>query len=213
MTRVPDSRDVTVWEGSYPLARDDPFFDKARRAGQKYVDEKVRGRLNLADGYLEAMAELRESAPPEGAVLVDELEHRWSNPDALATLYVLSMEVCVRDDEVLIVGDQKLGQRAPSIKVGEAARSLAPRLWVYAGPRGLDEAVITHGSLVLRAVVYGSGRAMLSERTIQQYARSSGARLQVVGTDGVVRWKRRENYWGANLVEDILALVEPHGRS
>lgn len=157
MSPVPHAQDVTVWGGSYRFVREDPFFARAVWVGQKYVDEKARGRLRSEGGFLEQMAALREAAPPNGGVLLDEMEHRWSHPEAPPTLYVLTMEVSVLGNAVLVADGKRLGQRARSIKVGEAGRSLAPRLWVYAGPRGVRRAEITPGSLALRAVVYGSG--------------------------------------------------------
>lgn len=98
------------------------------------------------------------------------------------------MEVSVKGNAVLIAGDKKLGQQAQSIKVGKAGRSLAPRLRVYAGPRGVRGADITRGSLVLRAVVYGDGPSMLFERDIQRYTKTIGVRLEVESERGA-RWR------------------------
>lgn len=210
MRPIPCAQDTTAWSGSYRIVRDDPFFARAVRVGQKYVDEKARGRLRSLDGFLEEMAALRETAPADGAVLLDEMEYRWSHPEAPPTLYVLTMEVSVKGNAVLIAGDKKLGQRAQSIKVGKAGRSLAPRLWVYAGPRGVRGADITRGSLVLRAVVYGDGPSMLFERDIQRYTKTIGVRLEVESERGA-RWRvTSESYWGTDLVEDILEFARAH---
>jgi hypothetical protein len=206
VSSVPYSQEVTIWSGGYPLARDDPFFDRARFVGQKYVDEKARGRLKSEVEFRAEMVGLREAAHTDGAVLLDELEHRWSRPDAPPSLYVLTMKVSVAANELLVAGGKKLGRRCKSIKVGQARRSLAPRLWVYAGPYGLRGAKVVPGSLVLRAVVYGGGRsALLAERELQRHSRSTCLPLWVEDDqDG--RWRvTSESYLdGENLVEGIL---------
>lgn len=210
-TMNPTSRDINVWSGSYALSRDDPFLDRARRVGQKYVDEKARGRLSSEVGFHEQMAELREAAPPDGHVLLDEMEHRWAYPHAPPSLYVLTMKVSVAANAVLLAGDEKLGRYCESIKVGEAARSLAPRLLVYPGPYGLGGARIAPGSLVLRGVIYGSGRAMLIERDLQRHTKSICELLRVEA-DGGRRWRvGSESYRdGENLVEEILKFARAH---
>jgi hypothetical protein len=210
MRPIPCAQDTTAWGGSYRIVRDDPFFARAVRVGQKYVDEKARGRLRSSDGFLEEMAALRATAPADGAVLLDEMEHRWSHPEAPPALYVLTMEVFVTGEAFLIAGDKKLGQRAQSTKVGEASRSLAPRLSVYAGRRGLRGAEITPGSLVLRAVVYGDGPSMLFERHILRYTKTIGVRLDVE-SDQRPRWGvTAESYWGTDVVEGILEFARAH---
>jgi hypothetical protein len=211
MSPVPYTQDVTIWGGSYRFVREDPFFARLVWVGQKYVDEKARGRLRSESGFLDEMAALRKAAPPNGAVLLDEMEHRWSHPEAPPTLYVLTMEVCPLGSAVLIADGRKLGQRAQSIKVGKATRSLAPRLSIYTGPRGLLRGKVTPGSLVLRAAVYGRGPSMLFERDIQRYTSSICVRLEVDDDRGERRRVTSESYCdGKNVVEGILEFARTH---
>jgi hypothetical protein len=42
-------RETTVWLGTCRLVRGDPFFATAVQLGQKYVDEKARGKLESGE--------------------------------------------------------------------------------------------------------------------------------------------------------------------
>jgi hypothetical protein len=204
---VSDWPGVTVWRGRYRISGDDPFFAQAVHVGRKYVDKKDRGESVSEVGFREEMVALRQAAPRAGSVLLDELEHRWSRPGAPPSLYVLTMEVSPLGDGVLVAGDKRLGRRAQSIKVGKAARSLAPRLSVYTGARPLLRGKITPGSLVLRAAVFGSGASMMSEREIHRHTRSTCTRLEVDDRGERLRVTAESYCDGKNLVEGILEFV------
>jgi hypothetical protein len=101
-----DGSKVEVWCGNYPLRRDDGFFVNAVRTG-RLADEKARGRDTPADRFAAEIGALREEAPPEGRVLVEEIEHRWRFPDALPTLYVLTCEMTAKDGSILVLGSKR----------------------------------------------------------------------------------------------------------
>jgi len=72
--------DLTVWEGDYAFGRDDVFFPRAVLLARKYSDREPEKRPTDA-AFREALDALRQTAPPGGHVLLDQIEHRWLHPD------------------------------------------------------------------------------------------------------------------------------------
>lgn len=201
-----DEQPVRVWCGNYRFARHDPFFKRAVKAGQTYVDENARGKLVSAEGFRAEMGELRKMAPAEGHVLLDELEHRWAHPQAPPSLYVVTCEVCVHHRFALVAGAKKLGQEALSTKVGQASRSLAPRLSAYED-KEIGGVSITRGSLALRVAIYGHGPTMVREGELKQFARKNGVLLERVDQGGARRPVTTESYAGVAMIEGICAFA------
>jgi hypothetical protein len=153
------------------------------------------------------MDALRKMAPADAHVLLDELEHRWEYPKAPAALYGITFEVCVHQSFMLFAGAEAFGQEASTTKVGQARRSLAPRLAVYEESeiRGVS---ITPGSLVLRVVLYGHSSSMVTEGELQNVAKTEGALLERVhNKSGARRPVTSENYAGDAIVEAIGAFA------
>ncbi len=195
---------IRVWCGNYRFASEDPFFSKAVKTGRACVDEKARGKPVSAKRFRAEMDVLRKMAPADGHVLLDDLEHRWDDPDAPPALYVVTCEVCVHQSFTLFAGAEALGQAALTSKVGQASRSLAPRIVVYqeAEIRGVS---ITPGSLALRVAIYGHGPSMVSEGELKQVAKKNGMLLERVHESGARRPVTTESYAGDAIIEAIYA--------
>jgi hypothetical protein len=146
---------------------------------------------------------------PDGQVFLDELEHRWDNPDAPPTLYVLTCKVGVHHRSVLVAGDTKLGQEALSTKIGETRRSLAPRIRGYhdGGFRGVS---ILSGSLVLRVVIYGVGSSMVCERELRRFAKENGTPVEWIDNGDVRRRVSSESFDGDGMIEAICTYARAH---
>jgi hypothetical protein len=194
---------VNVWSGNLPFSLSDPISKQARDIGRKYVDPYAQGKTVDAAAFEDAMAALREVAPLRTNAIVDELEFRWLNRAAPPALYVITHTVESRvAGRNLVAGNKQLGSRVRSTKVGKAKRSLAPRLAVYL-ERGYDHATIPDGTLSLRVVIYGNGRAMPPEPDIQRVARGNADRLYCECADGVTRPVSRESYYGTRVLTPL----------
>lgn len=200
-----DEQPVRVWCGTYRFAHD-PFFTRAVKAGQIYVDANARGKQVSAERFRAEMNELRKIAPADGQVLLDELEHRWAYPQAPPALYVVTCDVCVPQRFALVAGDEELGQEALSTKVGQASRSLAPRISRYC-KEGIAGVSIPKGSLALRVVVYGHGPSMVREGELKQVAKKNGVRLERVDEGGERLPVTTETFAGDAMVDVISAFA------
>lgn len=190
---------VAVWCGDYPLRRDDAFFVNAVRTG-RLADEKARGKNVSVDRFDAAIEALRIEAPREGRVLVDEIEHRWRYPDAPPTLYVLTCEMAAEDGSILASKSSDLGPTAASTKVGQAKRSLAPRLSPYVRQGIINRVSIAEDSLALRIVIYGDGPAMVLEPELLEEAAKQGKPLRLVDQHGGRRRVGRESFVDVKMV-------------
>ncbi len=192
---------MTVWRGRLPITRRDPFFRGALDIGRSYVDGHARGKPVDAAAYLEEINALRATAPTGSEALLDELEHRWSYPDAPPGLYVLTFDLSV-DEGFFVAGEENLGRRVSSTKVGRAKRSLVGRLALY-DEKGIGRGMtIPDGSLTLRVAIFGHGPAMITESELTKEASLHARPLRRTGGDGRVT---SESYEGS-------AAVEPLGR-
>jgi hypothetical protein len=194
---------VNAWSGNLPFSLRDPVSKQAVEIGRKYVDPYAQGKTVDAAAFEDAMAALREVAPPRTNAIVDELEFRCVNRAAPPALYVITHTVESRAaGRNLIAENRQVGSRVWSTKVGKAKRSLAPRLAVYL-ERGYNHSKIPDGTLSLRLVIYGNGRAMPSEPDIQRVARGHADRLYCECADGVTRPVSRESYFGTGVLKPL----------
>jgi hypothetical protein len=194
---------LTVWSGSYPFVREDPFFGRAAWVGQRFVDAKARGTAISERSFRSEIVALTEMAPVDGQVLLADLKHRWAKPQAPPTLYALTCELRADASCVFTAGGESLGRKVTCTKVGRATRSLAGRLAEYAGRQILGGVPITPGSLVLRAVIYGHGGSMLTERDLKRVAAANGLPLQRIDKTGGRLPGSSEAYVGSAIVEAI----------
>lgn len=194
---------VNVWSGSLPFSLRDPVSKQAVEIGRKYVDPHAQGKTVDTSAFEDAMAALREVAPPRSNAIVGELEFRWMNGGAPPALYVITHTVESRAAGRNLIADNKqLGSRVWSTKIGKAKRSLAGRLAVYL-EKGYRYAKIPDGMLSLRVVIYGDCRTMPREPDIQRVARTNAQRLFCECSDGVTRPVSRENYFGTDVVRAL----------
>jgi hypothetical protein len=198
---------LTVWSGAYRFAMEDPFFRRASWVGQRYVDRKGKDAVVSESSFRSEMDELRETAPHDAEVLLEDLEHRWLTPQAPPTLYVLDCALVTESSCVFQADGRRLGRRVTCTKVGEALRSLAGRLTEYDRRRILGQASITPQSLVLRAVIFGYGDLMLSETEVQRVARANGSPLMRFDKSGRRLPGSSETYVGGAIVEAICAFA------
>lgn len=124
------------------------------------------------------------------SVLIDELEHRWQFP-GLPDLYAISSQV-IGDDPLRIDG-KLVPYPVLSVKVGEAERSLAPRLSTYVYSGQLSRGAMVEGTVELRLAVFGSGEAMVRERKLLKHAAKHAHPLPVTA----------ESYYGQSLLAEL----------
>ena len=150
-------RSVTVWYGRLPLLATDQCFREIVRVGQRYVDKHAQfleARERGADRpdadeeeFRLAIGRLREMCSPEMSVLIDELDHRWQFPKD-PSIYAFTSEVT--SGVPLCIDSEPVAKPVVSVKVGEAARSLAPRLSRYVVGRRLQRGEVVDGTVELR---------------------------------------------------------------
>jgi hypothetical protein len=197
---------VIVWCGNYRFGRDDSFFPSVVTVARKYAD-KEPGVRPPAVHFHEALERLRDIAPPDGHVLIDQLEHRWDHPSCPPALYVLACTLRAPDQGALVAGSGRSVRRLACTKVGEAQRTVAARIAAYK-KEVLGGVPIVERSQSLRVVIYGDGSMMPLEREIQEVARSLGRRAQKV-VDGLgVRPVGGETYAGGiEMIDAICAFA------
>lgn len=198
---------VKLWTGRFTLSLDDAFFIEAARTGRTFVDNHARGKPTSEAAFSESLAALRHEAPTEGQVLLDELEHRWSYPDAPPALYLLTCEARAHDGFTFMAGDRTLGLSSPITKLGEAKRSLAGRLARYAAQMGMKRVAFTDGSLVLRVAIFGRGSRMIQEREVKEIAKRTGTVLHHMHETGLRSRIGNESFVGESIIEPICALA------
>jgi hypothetical protein len=102
--RVRSQRDdapITVWCGSHRFGSDDSFFRSVITVARKYADKEPNERPSEVRFY-EALEGLRDVAPADGHVLLDQVEHRWRHPHCPPSLYVLALTLCAPDGGGLV---------------------------------------------------------------------------------------------------------------
>jgi hypothetical protein len=175
------SSHVRAWHGRLPLRRE-PFFDRLVHVGRKYPDSRGRGRQSPVSEFTNEIVGLREAAPSGAQVLIDELVHRWVFPTAPPSLYVLECSA-----SFVTPNNGESADPFEMTKIGQAARSLAPRFTGYTDV-GMTDLFVVPESISLRVLIYGHGSAMPIESEMKQAAARQGAKLR--------RWAERFDGFG-----------------
>jgi hypothetical protein len=194
---------VKVWCGDYQFGGDDLFLHRAASVGRRYVDREPESRPPKV-AFREALEDLRDDAPLEGQALIDQLVHRWANPDSPPCLYVLTCTLRAPEGAALLDGGARVKELVCT-KVGRAKRTVAARLPRYKTDV-LGGVPVIDGSPSLRVLVYGEGPTMLMEHQMQQFARARGVRAQVVDETGQRR-VGSETYVGSGLVDALCSFA------
>lgn len=204
---------TSVWCGTYGFGRDDHFFPAAVAAARRYAD-KEPDRRPPEGRYREELARLRSIAPPEGQVLLDQLDQRWEDPNCPPALYVVTLTLRAPDGACLFDGTDRPVNELRCTKLGQAEKTLAARITRYK-TEPLNRVPIVAGSQELRVAIYGS--TMLSEDDIKTVAtESGGVPVKWIDKDGrrfTVSGTRKETYVGVELVDAICAFARQHGLS
>jgi hypothetical protein len=201
------SRDghLTVWSGEYAFGQDDSFFPAAVLLARKYSD-KEPDRRRPEDEFRDALEALRSTAPKEGHVLLDQLEHRWRHPDCPPALYVLTLTLSAPDGGALVGADGQPVQGLVCTKVGEAKRTIAARIAAYKR-QALGGVPVAPESPTLRAAIYGDGDAMLLESEVQKAARGTAPRAAKTVDGQRFAYVGDETYVGLEVVDVVCALA------
>jgi len=202
------SRDghLTVWHGDYAFGQDGVFFPAAVRLARKYADKEPNQRPPEAE-FRKALVALRETAPQEGNVLLDQIEHRWRHPDCPPALYVLTLTLSAPRGGALVAAD---GQHVPKLvctKVGEAKRTIAARIAAYK-KQVLGGVPVATGSPTLRAAIYGDGEAMLLESQVQKVAIAAAPRATKALDGQGLSFVGDETYVGLEVVDAVRTFAQ-----
>jgi hypothetical protein len=165
---------LTAWHGEYAFGQDDSFFPKAVDLARSYADREPGKRPTDAE-FRSELQVLLETAPVEGQVLLEQIEHRWLHPDCPPALYVLTLTLVAPEGGELVAADGGRVQELLCTKVGKAKRTIAARI-VYYKTQVLGGVPVATGSPTLRAAIYGDGEAMLLEKELQKAARAAAPR-------------------------------------
>ena len=199
---------VTVWCGNYAFRRNDWFFKEVVKLGRDYAD-KEPGQRPSASSFLTELERLRAMSPGDGLVLLDQLEHRWRHPGCSPALYVLTCTLLAPENGFVLDTDGTKKEKLLCTKVGEAMRTVAPRIERYTWDK-LGRLLPEQDSHDLRAVIYGDGDAMLAERQLHQVAEENGSKAMAVGPDGSHRQVGDETYVGVTVVGPICTFAREH---
>jgi hypothetical protein len=202
------SRDghLTVWSGDYAFGLDDVFFPRAVLLARKYSDREP-DRRPPEDEFRNALDVLRERAPEEGQVLLDQIDHRWRHPDCPPALYVLTLTLSAPPGGALVAGDGQHVQELVCTKVGEAKRTIAARIDAYK-KQVLGGVPVATGSPTLRAAIYGDGEAMLVESEVQKAALAAAPRAAKVLEGQRLAHVGDETYVGVEVVDALRTLAQ-----
>jgi hypothetical protein len=198
--------DLTVWHGEYAFGQDDSFFPEAADLARKYADREPGKRPTNAD-FRKALDALRETAPKDGHVLLDQIEHRWLHPDCPPALYVLTLTLSAPEGGALVAADGECVQELLCTKVGKAKRTIAARIDAYRS-QVLGGVPVATGSPTLRAAIYGDGEAMLLEREVQKAARAAAPRARKVIDGQDLAYVGSETYLGVEVVNAVRTFAQ-----
>jgi hypothetical protein len=204
------SRDghLMVWSGEYAFGQDDVFFPAAVLLARRYSDKEPEQRPPENE-FRDALELLRSTAPEEGQVLLDQLEHRWWQPTCPPALYVLTLTLSAPDGGALVAADGQRVQELVCTKVGQAKRTIAARIAAYK-KQVLGGVPVATGSPTLRAAIYGDGDAMLLESEVQKASRAAAPRAAKAIAGQPLAYVGDETYVGLEALDAIRALARCH---
>ena len=197
---------LRVWFGEYAFGQDDSFFPRAVLLARKYADKEPDQRPPEAE-FRKAIDALRETAPQESTVLLDQIEDRWLHPDCPPALYVLGVKLTAPGGGALVDGDGQHVQELVCTKVGEAKRTIAARIAAYR-KQVLGGVPVATGSPTLRAAIFGVSEAMVLESEVQKVARDAAPYARKV-VDGQESGVGDETYVGLAVVDAIRTFARP----